>query len=117
MFMMATVASVCLLVVGASLVRLADRHRSDLWIVSEDGILCVVSPAMILLCTFAAVSLGWRLTHGGLAAVPLGGWIGSLAIAAVAFGAWRALARRIRETATTRPIAAAAPSGPAPAPG
>jgi hypothetical protein len=116
MFIMTTVAILCALVVGVGLIKLACRHREDLWIVSEDAMLCVISPAVILLGTFAAVSLGWRITHGGFAAVTAGGWIGSVAIVAVAAGVWRVLAPRIRESGKARSGAAAAPAAKAPAP-
>lgn len=117
MFMMISVASVCLLAFGIGLVRLACRHRKDLWIASEDAMLCFVSPALILLCTFCAVSLGWRFTHGGFAAVSVGGWIGSLAIVLASIAAWRLLAPRIRESGKTRANTPGEPSAPAPAPG
>ena len=93
---MLSVASVCAVVLIAGLLRLACRHRKDLWIVSDDAILCLVAPVVILLSTFGASSLGWRVTHGGFAAVSVGGWIGSLVIAAVFIGAWLVLAPRIR---------------------
>ena len=96
MFTMISVASLCAMLLIGGLVREACRHRSDLWIVSDDAILCVVSPVVILLGTGGAVSFGWRLTHGGLAAVSLGGWIGAAAIAAVTVVIWRVLAARIR---------------------
>jgi hypothetical protein len=96
MFIMITVASLSAVLLIGGLVRLACRHRSDLWIVSDDAILCVVSPVVILLGTFGAVSIGWRITHGGFAAVSLGAWIGAAAIAAVSAVVWRVLAARIR---------------------
>jgi len=115
MFIMISFATICALVLGAGLIGLACRHRKDLWIVSDDAILCVVSPVFILLGTFGAVSLGWRITHGGFAAVSAGGWIGSLAIVAVALGIWRVAAPRIRQSGKLRAGAAAAPAGSAPA--
>jgi hypothetical protein len=96
MFIMITVASLSAVLLIGGLVRLACRHRGDLWIVSDDAILCVVSPVVILLGTFGAVSIGWRVTHGGFAAVSLGAWIGAAAIAAVTVVIWRVLAARIR---------------------
>jgi hypothetical protein len=96
MFIMIAVASLSAVLLIGGLVRLACRHRSDLWIVSDDAILCVVSPAVILFGTFGAVSIGWRITHGGFAAVSLGGWIGAAAIVAVSAIIWRVLAARIR---------------------
>ena len=101
MFIMITVASLSAVLLIGGLVRLACRHRGDLWIVSDDAILCVVSPAVILFGTFGAVSIGWRITHGGFAAVSLGAWIGAAAIVAVAFGIWRLLGARIRESGGT----------------
>lgn len=96
MYLMISVAALCGVLLIGGLVRLACRHRSDLWIVSDDAILCVVSPAVIMLGAFGAVSLGWRITHGGFAAVSPGGWIGAAAIAALSAVAWRVLAARIR---------------------
>lgn len=96
MFIMIAVASLSAVLLIGGLVRLACRHRGDLWIVSDDAILCVVSPVVILLGTFGAVSIGWRITHGGFAAVSLGAWIGAAAIAAVTVVIWRVLAARIR---------------------
>jgi hypothetical protein len=96
MFIMITVASLSAVLLIGGLVRLACRHRGDLWIVSDDAILCVVSPAVILFGTFGAISIGWRITHGGFAAVSPGAWIGAAAIAAVSAVVWRVLAARIR---------------------
>ena len=96
MFIMITVASLSAVLLIGGLVRLACRHRGDLWIVSDDAILCVVSPVVILLGTFGAVSIGWRVTHGGFAAVSLGAWIGAAAIVAAAAVIWRVLAARLR---------------------
>ena len=110
MFIMIAVASLSAVLLIGGLVRLACRHRSDLWIVSDDAILCVVSPAVILFGTFGAVSIGWRITHGGFAAVSIGGWIGAAAIVVVAFGIWRLLASRIRESGRKRAGAAARPA-------
>jgi len=96
MYLMISVAALCAVLLIGGLVRTACRHRNDLWIVSDDAILCVVSPAVILLGAFGAVSLGWRITHGGFAAVSTAGWLGSAAIAAVSVLIWRVLAVRIR---------------------
>jgi hypothetical protein len=96
MFIMIAVASLSAVLLIGGLVRLACRHRSDLWIVSDDAILCVVSPVVILFGTFGAVSIGWRITHGGFAAVSIGAWIGAAAVAAVSAVVWRVLAARIR---------------------
>ena len=84
MYMMSAVAALCAVALIAGLVRQACRHRSDLWITSDDAILCVVSPLLILLGTCGAVAVGYRLTHGGLAAVSAGAWIGSAMIAVAA---------------------------------
>ena len=113
MFTMISVASLCAMLLIGGLVREACRHRSDLWIVSDDAILCVVSPVVILLGTGGAVSLGWRMTHGGFAAVSVAGWAGSAVIAAIAAGIWHLLASRIRESGRKRATAAAAPTGQA----
>ena len=96
MFLIAAVACICAVVLIAGLVKLACRSGSDAWIASEDGVLCFVSPVLILLLTFGGVALAYRLTHGGLAAVPVAGWIGSVAIIAVSFPIWAVLARRLR---------------------
>jgi hypothetical protein len=96
MFIIFSVAALCAVVLIGGLVRLVCRHRGDLWIASDDAILCVVSPVVILLGTLGAVSIGWRVTHGGFAAVSLGGWIGAAAIVAVSAIIWRVLAARIR---------------------
>lgn len=96
MFLVIAVASLCAVGLVATLVALACRHRRDLWFTSDFAILCVVSPVVILLVTFGAVAIGYRLTHGGLAAIPAEGWIGSLIVLAISAGIWRALARRIR---------------------
>jgi hypothetical protein len=99
MFLMTSVASICAVVLIAGLVRLACQHGSDSGITSDDAILCFVSPVLILLLTFGGVALGYRLTHGGLAAVSAEGWIGSVVIAALSFVIWAVLARRIRGAA------------------
>lgn len=100
MFLIAAVACVCAVVLIAGLVKLACRNGSAAWITSDDGILCAVSPALIMLLTFGGVALGYRFTHGGLASVPVEGWIGSAVIIALSFTIWGALARRIRLPAT-----------------
>jgi len=97
MFIMFSVASLCAVVLIAGLLHLACRHRKDLWIVSDDAILCLAAPVIILLSTFGASSVGWRITHGGFTAVAIGGWIGSVLIAALAVGVWLLVAPRIRE--------------------
>jgi hypothetical protein len=77
-----------------------------MWVASDDAILCFVAPAMILVATFGFISLGYRLTHGGLAAVSIEGWIGSAIVVAVFVGAWFPLARLVRE-GSRNPVAAA----------
>lgn len=96
MFVSTATASICLVLLIAGLVRLACMHGSKAWILSDDGILCAVSPLLIVLLTFGGVALGYRLTHGGLAAVSVEGWIGSAAIIAITLLLWAVLARRIR---------------------
>lgn len=96
MFLIAAATSLCAVVLIAGLVRLACQHGSKAWIASDDGILCLVSPLLIVLLTFGGVALAYRITHGGLAAVPAEGWVGSAAIIAIAFLMWGVLARRIR---------------------
>lgn len=99
MFLIAAVACICGVVLIAGLVKLACRNGSAAWITSDDGILCVVSPILIMLLTFGGVSLGYRFTHGGLAAVPVEGWIGSAVIIAASFLIWGLFAQRIRQPA------------------
>lgn len=98
MFIMLTVASLCAVVLIANLLRLACRNREleSSWIVSDDAILCFISPVMIALATFGFISLGWRITHGGVAAVSIEGWGGSALIIAIFVGLWLMLAPRIR---------------------
>jgi hypothetical protein len=100
MFLISAVTSICAVVLVAGLIRLACRHGSKSWITSDDGILCAVSPLLILLLTFGGVALAYRVTHGGLAAVPVAGWIGAVAVIAIAFLLWTVIARRIRVPAT-----------------
>jgi hypothetical protein len=100
MFLISAVASTCAVALIAGLVRLACQHGSNSWITSDDAILCFVSPLLILLLTFGGVAFGYRLTHGGLAAVPAAGWIGSAVIVAISVLLWTVLARRIRRPAT-----------------
>jgi hypothetical protein len=95
MFIAATVASICAVLLACKLIALACRHRTDLWITSEDAILCFVSPVMILLLTVAGVALGYRLTHGGLGAVSIGAWIGAVVIPVVFYALWRVLSARL----------------------
>ncbi|MDH3321105.1 MAG: hypothetical protein OEO84_15655 [Betaproteobacteria bacterium] len=73
MFIMFSVAALCAVLLVASLLGVACRYRKDLWFTSDDVILCFIAPPVILLGTFGALSIGYRLTHGGLAAVPVGG--------------------------------------------
>ncbi len=109
MYLMITVASICAVVLIACLLALVCRHHKTLWIASDDVILCFVSPVAIMLATFGFISLGWRITHGGLAAVPIGGWIGSAVIVAAAVATWLLLARRIREAGRAASRSGAAP--------
>lgn len=106
MYLMISVAALCAVLLIGGLVREACRHRPDLWITSDDVILCLISPVVILLGTFGAVSLGWRMTHGGFAAVSTAGWLGSAAIAAVSAIIWRVLAARLRAGRRARARAA-----------
>ncbi len=111
MYIMISVAALCAVLLIAGLVREACRHRRDLWITTDDAILCAVSPTLILLGTFGAVALGYRLTHGGLAAVSVAAWIGSVIIAAASIVLWHVVASRIRESGRAR---AGAPAHTAP---
>lgn len=96
MFLVSAIAALSATILLGGLLRLACRHRPDLWITSDDAILCVASPVLILLLTFGGAALGYRLGHGGLAAVPAYDWIGAAAIAAIALGIWHFLGSRIR---------------------
>jgi len=100
MFVMLTVASICAVALIAGLVALMCRHpgTADLWIVSDDAILCLVAPVLIILIAFGIIALSWRLTHGGFAAITAEAWLGSAAIVAISFGIWVPLARKIRAT-------------------
>lgn len=98
MFIAIAVALLCAVLLIVALLREACRHRPGLWITTDDAILCVVSPFVILLGTFGAAALGYRLVHGGLAAVSVTAWIGSAAIAATAIAIWVAGAARIRKS-------------------
>ena len=98
MLLMISVFSLCLVALIAKLVKLACEHRPDLWFTSDTAILCAVSPLMIMLLTFGGTAIGYRLAHGGLAAVPVLGWAGAAAIIAAAFGVWRLLGGAIRRT-------------------
>lgn len=106
MFLITAVASICAVVLLVGLVRLACRHGSEAWFTSDDAILCFVSPTVILLLTFGGVALGYRLTNGGLAAVPVEGWAGSTAIVAISLLLWTVLARRLRGAERPAPGAA-----------
>jgi len=98
MFIMLTVASLCAVALIAGLLGLACRNREmeSLWIVSDDAILCVVSPVMIALATFGFIALSWRITHGGFSAVSIAGWGGSALLVSISVGIWFLLAPRIR---------------------
>jgi hypothetical protein len=112
MYLMISVAALCAVLLIAGLVREACRHRPDLWITSDDAILCVVSPTVILLGTFGAVALGFRITHGGLAAVPVAAWVGAAAIVAASVAVWVFVVARVRKGGR----AATAPTDSAPVP-
>ena len=109
MYIMFTVASLCAVIVGGILLGLIARHHPEQWIIADDTMLCLVSPVMIVLATFGGISLGWRLTHGGLAAISAEAWTGAVIIIAVAAGIGVVLARRIRRGADAP---AAKESGP-----
>jgi len=109
MFIMLTVASLCAVSLSACLLALVCRHRETMWIASDDAILCIVTPVMILVATFGFISLGWRLTHGGFAAVSVTGWVGSAIIVAISLGIWFLLAPRIRGSRRNPTAAALSP--------
>lgn len=110
MYIAITVASLCAVVLIAKLLALACRQRPDLWIASENAILCFASPVAILLLTFGGVSVGYRITHGGFGAVPFWGWIVSGTIVAASVVTWRVLAARIRAGAPRPPANAGLPT-------
>jgi hypothetical protein len=96
MYLTIAVASICLVGLIFSLVTLACRHRGDLWITHDDAIMCVVSPAIILLLTFGGISVGFRITHGGLATIPVSGWIASAVLIGATIALRGVLARWLR---------------------
>ena len=100
MFVMLTVASICAVALIAGLVAVMCRHpgTADLWIVSDDAILCLVAPALIVLVAFGIIALSWRMTHGGFAAITAEAWLGSAAVVAISFGLWFPLVGKIRAT-------------------
>jgi len=100
MLLMTSVFSICMVALIAMLVKLSCAHRPDLWFTSDTAILCFVSPAMIILLTFGGTAIGYRLAHGGLAAVPVLGWAGAAVIIALAYIVWRFLSGAIRRSAT-----------------
>lgn len=116
MFIMATVASLCGVVLILGLVAQACRHRKDLWIASDNAILCAVSPGVIMLSTFAVVALVWRITHGGFGMVPRWGWIGSGIIVSISILIWRTFAPRMRAGAHRSVSAAPASASTVPTP-
>lgn len=105
MYIMFTVASLCAVIVGGILLGLLARHHPDEWIIADDTMLCLVSPVMIVLSTFGGISLGWRITNGGFAAIAPEAWIGSVIIIALAIGVYFYLAPRIRRGAQPAPAA------------
>ncbi len=115
MFIMFSVGLLCVVTLIAGLFSLACRNRDidSMWIVSDDTMLCLVAPAIILLTALGIISLGQRLTQGGLAEVSTEAWIGTVVIVAASVGIWRLLAPRIRGY---RRNPASAPSEPTQAP-
>ena len=105
MFMMFTVASLCIVLLAGCVLGLACRHLPETWITSDDVILCLVFPVLILIATFGGISLGWRITHGGLSEVATSGWIGSAVIVAATLVAWFVIARLIRGKRAIPPAA------------
>lgn len=110
MFMMFTVASLCIVLLAGSLLGLACRHLPEMWITSDDVLLCLVFPVLIVIATFGGISLGWRITQGGLSEVPTYGWIGSVVIVAATFVAWFVIAPRIRGKRSIPPAADPVPT-------
>ena len=98
MLLIIAVASLCGVALIATLVKLACARRPDLWFTSDTAILCLVSPAMIILLTFGGVAIGYRLAFGGLAAVPTEGWIGSAILIVVSIVVHRVVSRRLRRS-------------------
>jgi len=98
MFIVFSVAALCLVILIVALLGVACRSPEckSLWIVSDDAILCFVSPVIIAIFCFACLSLGWRLTHGGFGAVSLEGWIGTAVVIAVSAALWFTFVARIR---------------------
>lgn len=98
MFIMFSVGLLCAVFLIAGLFGLACRNRDidSMWIVSDDTMLCLIAPTIILLTALGIISLGQRLTQGGLAEVSIEAWIGTAVIVAASVGIWRLLAPRIR---------------------
>lgn len=96
MFMMLTVASLSAVLLAGGLLGLVCRHKPEMWVASDDAVLCVIFPALIVVATGGGIALGWRITHGGLAEVSAVGWIGSAIIAATCVAVWFVMAPRIR---------------------
>ena len=99
MVLLTAVACLCGVGLIATLVRLACRHRPDLWITSDTAILCAVTPFMIILVTFGGVAVGYRLANGGLGAVPAEGWIASVVLVGATIFVHRVVSRRLRRSA------------------
>jgi len=110
MFIMLTVASLCAVVLIAGLLALVCRHRPEMWIATDDAIMCFIAPVMIMFGTIGMLMMGWRLTHGGLAEVSAQAWLGSAVIVAIAVGVWILAARWIR-AGRRDPLAAASAAG------
>jgi hypothetical protein len=109
MFIAIAVTLLCAVLLIVALLREACRHRPDWRMTSDDAILCGVSPFVIMLGTFGGAALGYRLVHGGLAAVSVTAWISSAAIVAAAIAIWVTSAAAIRKSGRARagaPIAA-----------
>jgi len=98
MLLMISVFSLCMVALIATLVKLSCAHRPDLWFTSDNAILCVISPAMIMLLTFGGTAIGYRLAHGGLAAIPTLGWVGAGVIIVVAVATQQIVGKAIRRT-------------------
>ncbi len=107
---MIVVLAVALLCTGAlilGLLAVVCRHHEASWFASETCVLCVATPAAMLLGALGVGLLVWLTLHGGIAAALAGdAVIGSPVVVALFVVAWRLLAARIRGR-RPNPLAAA----------
>jgi len=98
MFLMLTIAALCAVVLGSSLISILCRSPKTAShpMLSDDILMCFISPALIVLVAFGIISAGWRFTHGGLSAISIESWVGAIVIVALSVAGWIVLSRKIR---------------------